>query len=199
METLNIQPFELMLEKIKAIKENVSATIATKVAELTGQKNSILDIIKESAGNLSNDSLMSYISEIQKLDLAIINAKSLTSDDIMPEPLFLFDGQLYQGRKIIVGRVKNSNGYKFANGDKVQMVSGEHKSEVYVVVHPDTTKKPIVKDLNGKTFNPSKLTELFYTQILGKQLAEGSKGMAGLSHAFWVKVNETETTTETNN
>ena len=186
MTNLNILSFDVLTEKIKSIKENFSASIQERIKPLLEQKEYLLLEFKETASTLSFEAIQDKMAQIQKIDLEIVKIKASTPDDIKPQVLFLFDDQLYYNRKNTTGRVRNSNGYKFADSDKVMMKHGEHVSEIYTVIHEEG-KNQRVKDSNGKQFSPSKLTELFHTQVLNKPLSKDSKGMAGLSHNYWVK------------
>jgi len=171
---------------IQAYKDNFESNKNLEIELLLEEKQNLMLQLKEIS---SFEDIQNKIQEINKIDVAIQNKKKETADSLNATSILLFNGKYYEGRKIVAGRVTNSNRYKFANGDKVTLsYQGIEFGEIFTVLHEEG-KNPVVVNNENKVFSPSKLTEVFHTQNLGKTLTENSKGMAGLSHPYWIKVN----------
>ncbi|KKP50490.1 MAG: hypothetical protein UR43_C0033G0007 [candidate division TM6 bacterium GW2011_GWF2_33_332] len=183
---MNLLSYELLSAKIAEYKSNFELNKTLAVEQLIEAKQLKMLEIKD----LSDfTAIQAKITEITELDTEIQAIKKETPDSIQPKQIFLFNGELFEGRKNVVGVVKNSRKDKFADGDLVKLSYKGIESETYRVSQIEGKNPVVINNLTNTPYSPSTLTLKFHTEQLGKPAPPNGHGMAGLSHPYWVKAN----------
>lgn len=183
---MKLLSYEQLLSKVAEYKANFELNKTQAVESLLEAKQIKMLEFKDLT---DFEAMQAKISEINAIDSEIQDIKKQSPESVAPKSCYIFNGELFEGRKQVTGRVGNSTKYRFADGDLVKLsYQGIEMPETFRVSHEEG-KNPIVIGSNNVPFSPSKLTEKFHVEYLNKELQPNSKGMAGLSHPYWVKAN----------
>jgi len=183
---MKLLSYEQLLSKVAEYKANFELNKTQAVESLLEAKQLKMLEAKEST---DFEAMQAKIAEINAIDSEIQDIKKQSPDSVAPKSCYIFNGELFEGRKNIVGVVKNSRKDKFADGDLVKLSCQGIESGIYRVSQVGNEKPIVIDTITNTPYSPSKLTELFHIEQLGRTLSEGSKGMAGLSHTYWIKAN----------
>ena len=131
----------------------------------------------ERLANLYADVSVNVLDKAKKAN----EIASETTASVKPIPVLYFDGEFYSLPE--VAKKVNSGAEEkiyHNDGEMVQCIKGENKSDVFMVVRNENGKQ-VVQSTDGKLFNPSVITCVINERPVGT--------MAGLSHPSWKKVN----------
>lgn len=173
MELLN---HEELSNAITVKKTNWEVDKQSKLAELRLAKE---ETTSQFAG-ASQEDVPVLINQLLELEKQIVEVNATQPEDIKPINCVLFDGKLYKTQKNTTDRTKSVG--RFQIGSKVKLsYQGIEDDKIYRVAEGSK----VIDESDNKQYAPSVLTELFHVEKLNR--APSNKGMAGLSHPYWIQ------------
>ena len=176
---MDLLSYEQLTNDLATIRAEFESRKAEQVELLELEKQQLVDSF---AGAIASE-IPAKISQLTALESKLIALKDATIETVKPQNVILFNNKLYLPQKNTVSRIKGVGRFQIGSTVKLSY-QGIEDSKTYRV----TESSKIIDIVDGKQYVPSILTEKFHVEQLGR--TPSNKGMAGLSHPYWIQVVE---------